>query len=147
MKNVCPNHQHVKERVSPHNQSLVSAIDTNCVTMQPTFLREDCPNWDPLVVVATQSWVWLRKATHKPTPSNQGLVSPVASTRWHEDQKLGLEMMTLCQQLHVRTKEDIPNPIKGDVTHNPIGYIGEDFNYDKNPSLGDTSTKMGCVVH
>lgn len=53
MKNVCLNHQHVKQRVNPPNQNLVGTIDTNCVTMQPTPPKEDCPNWDPLVVTTT----------------------------------------------------------------------------------------------
>jgi hypothetical protein len=44
MKNVYLNHQQVKERVSPPSQNLVGTIDTNCVTMQPTLLKEDCPN-------------------------------------------------------------------------------------------------------
>jgi len=56
----------MKEGLIPFNQNPSSSTNINCVTMQSNITRKDGPNWDPMVVAAIQSQIWVGKMLRPP---------------------------------------------------------------------------------
>jgi hypothetical protein len=99
MKNVCPNWPRLKEGGIPLNPNLGKVVNTNCVTLQTNPWGEDENTREPIVVVTTKSQLWAREGVLVSTHNGHPPIPPIILTRWREDQKLILEMMTFYQQL------------------------------------------------
>jgi hypothetical protein len=89
------NQPKLKEGGIPFNSNLgLKVMSTNCVTMQINPWGKDENPREPTMVVTTRSQLWGREGVLVATQSGHPLVPPIIPTLWHEDQNLGLEMMT-----------------------------------------------------
>jgi len=66
-----------------------------------------------MVVVATRSQIQAQETILEPTQSNHYLVALVILTHWHEDQKLGLEMMIFLSSTASKDSGRVANPFLG----------------------------------